>query len=204
MNLHRTTGKPDWASIEPASYTFAQKIAAFSKGIITPANIISIVGLALVFYGIALILEAHYWLGMFVIVAGRLLDIADGLVAEATKTKSPTGEIVDAVADKIGTFATIVVLFVVNVADWWTIAALLLPQVLIPLVIFYKRQRGIGVHPTRPGKLSMALVWVGIAGLLILKALGTPFALTIFVYVVTTLSLALGLYAFWQYATGRD
>ena len=204
LSLHRASGKPDWEQYEASDRSIIQRIAAATKGIVTPGNIVSVIGLALVVYGLILVLENNFWLGLVLIAVGRGLDVVDGVVAEATKTKSPLGEMVDAAFDKIGTLLTILVLFVGQVAAWWALTALLLPQFIIPLVILYKRKKGIGVHPTRAGKLSMALTWVGIVGLLIAKALAVPFALSLAVYVVIGVSLMLGVYALWQYARGRD
>lgn len=204
MNLHRTTGKADWERIAPAARTRVQVIAARTNGVVTPPNVITAIGLAIVVYGLMALLDGQFMLGLVLLVAGRLLDIADGMVAEATKTKSSVGEFADAAADKIGTLITIVVLFVAQVAPWWIITVLLIPQVVIPLTIFYKKKKGISVHPTRQGKLSMALTWVGIAGLLLAKAFDGPMLLSVAVWVIIGISTTLGLYALWQYATGRD
>lgn len=204
MNLHRTTGKPDWDKVALSERNSFQKLAAATHGIVSPANVISLIGLGLVVVGLMEVINQQFWMGLGLLAVGRLLDIVDGAVAEATQTKSPLGELFDAAADKVGTLLTIVALFVANVTYWWVIAALLIPQVIIPIVIYYKRQKGINVHPTRQGKLSMAAVWVGIVGLLFVKALNDTGLLSIGVYAVIGLSLILGLYALWQYSTGRD
>jgi phosphatidylglycerophosphate synthase len=204
MNLHRTSGKPDWDKVAPASRNHFQKLAAATNGVVSPANIISIIGLGIVIYGLLAVINQQFWLGLVLLAIGRLLDIVDGLVAEATQTKSPLGELVDAAADKIGTLLTVVTLFIADVTYWWVIVALLLPQVIIPIVIFYKKQKGIGVHPTRAGKLSMAAVWAGIVGLLLVKAFNDLTILATVIYVVVGLSFVLGMYALWQYSTGRD
>lgn len=204
MNLHRTTGKPDWEAIKPSKRNVFQKVAAATHSIVTPPNIITVIGLAIVIYGLIEIINQNFWVGVSALVVGRLLDIVDGAVAEATHTKSPTGEIFDAAADKIGTILTIVALFAANVANWWVIALLLIPQAIIPLVSFYKRRKGIQVHPTRQGKLSMAALWAAIAGLLLTKALGDPAVLAAFTYVFIVIAVVLGFYALWQYATDRD
>jgi len=204
MNLHRTTGKPDWDAIKPADRNTFQKIGAATRSIVTPPNIITIIGLAIVFFGLAQILAEHYWIGLIALAVGRLLDIVDGMVAEATGTKSPTGEIFDAVADKIGTLLTIVVLFAAQIAEPWLIVLLLIPQVLTPLITFYKKQKRINIHPTRQGKLSMATSWVAIVGLLITKAMDGSLLVADISYTLVGVSFLLGVYALWQYATGRD
>jgi len=206
MNLHRTTGKPDWENISASKRSAIQRVAAATKGIITPPNIISLIGLGLVIYGVIALLNQEFWTGLIFLTVGRLLDIVDGAVAEATGTKSAVGEFVDASIDKIGTLLTIAVFFIAAIADWWLIALLLLPQVIIPLVIFYKRSKKVSVHPTRQGKLSMAGAWGGLVGLILIRALETtwPHPLAVIVYGIVIVSAALGLYALWQYTTGRD
>ena len=204
MNLHRTSGVPDWELVAPNARNGFQAIAAATRGIITPANVITSIGLMLVCAGLVALMNQLYWEGLGLLVIGRLLDVVDGIVAEATLTKSPLGEIFDAVADKVGTLLTIIVLFAAAISYWWVLVALLVPQAIIPLFILYKKQKGITVHPTRIGKLSMAAAWVGIAGLLLAKALGDVTLVSVIVYVVIGTSLVLGMYALWQYGTGRD
>ena len=206
MNLHRTTGTPDWETIKAADRTAVQRIAHATNGIITPPNLISLVGFGIVIYGLVALLNQQFWIGLIALAIGRLLDVVDGAVAQATGTKSPLGETVDASIDKIGTLLTIITLFVAGITYWWLIVLLLIPQVVIPLVIFYKRTKNIRVHPTRTGKLSMASAWVGIVGLLVTRALelSWPHPLALLVYAVVIISTALGLIALWQYTTGRD
>jgi phosphatidylglycerophosphate synthase len=206
MNLHRTTGKPDWETLKKSDYNAFQKVAASTHSIVTPANVITIIGLGLVVYGLISVLAGHYWLGLGMLAIGRVLDIVDGVVANSTGTKSPTGEFLDAAVDKIGTLFTIIVLYIAASQQWWAITLILIPQLITPFVSLYKRTHHKEIHPTRPGKLSMATAWVSIIGLLILKAVEgssiTPF-LSIVVYAFTVLSFVLGLYALWQYTTDR-
>jgi phosphatidylglycerophosphate synthase len=204
MNLHRSTGKADWEKVAPASRAFFQRVAAATKGLVTPANFITIIGLGVVVYGLVMLLQGHYVLGLVLLAAGRLLDILDGIVAEATGTKSALGEFFDAVADKVGTFLTFIVLIGIGITYWWVMLALILPQVLIPLVVFYRKQKRLPIHPTRPGKLSMAFLWAGIVGLILVKAANGFLPLAILTYIVIALSFAFGMYALWQYSTGRN
>lgn len=206
MNLHRTTGKPDWQAVKPADYNAFQKVAAATYGIVTPANIITFIGFGLVILGLVDILNQQYWLGLTLLAVGRLLDIVDGAVAQATGTKSPLGELLDASIDKFGTVFTIAVLYIGAVAEWWVITLVLLPQVIIPLLVFYKRSKGIKIHPTRIGKLSMVATWVAIIGFLVAKATQNSgyFIIDIVSYAFAVASFILGSYALWQYATGRD
>ena len=206
MDLHRTTGKPDWESISSKERTTIQRIAAATRGIITPPNIITFIGLLIVLYGLFALLVGEYWTGLIALAVGRLLDIVDGMVAQQTGTKSPLGELLDAAVDKIGTLLTIIVLFIAGISFWWLIALLLLPQLIIPFVTLYKRSKNKKIHPTRAGKLSMASLWVSIVGLILIKALALEMfhPTAIVVYVISVISFKLGLYALWQYSTGRD
>jgi len=206
MDLHRTTGKPDWETIPANKRTAVQKLAFATHGIITPPNFISIIGLGLVIWGLAALVSGEYWTGLILLAVGRLLDIVDGVVAQKTGTKSPLGELVDATIDKIGTLLTIIALYVGAISFWWLITALLLPQVLISLLILYKRSKKINIHPTKAGKLSMATLWASLLGLILIKALAlTPLhPAALIVYAISALSCGLALYALWQYATGRD
>ncbi len=204
MDLHRTSAKPEWETIAPTKRTAIQKLAATTHGVITPPNIITVIGLGLVVYGLIEIMQQHLWFGIIWVIIGRLLDIADGMAAQATHTKSPLGEIFDATADKAGTFLTIIVFVLAGITPWWAALALALPQLIIAVVILYKKRAGQGVHPTRQGKLSMAALWLAAAGMFLTVALHAPLALIISTALVTAASIALGFYALWQYATGRD
>jgi phosphatidylglycerophosphate synthase len=204
MNLHRTSAKPDWEKIPASKRTVIQKIAAATGGYVTPGNFITIIGFGVVLYGLLAILNGQFWTGLLLLTSGRLLDVADGVVANITGTKSPIGEIFDAAADKFETLFTIAVIIVADITNLYVVVALIIPQVIIPMLIFYKKQKGIGIHPTRAGKLSMALTWIALVGLLLVKALGGQIFLTVAVYVIIGVSLVLGFYALWQYSTGRD
>lgn len=204
MNLHRTSAKADWQKIPASKHNVFQKIAVSTAGYLTPANLITIIGFGIVLYGLAAILDGQYWTGLLLLAFGRLLDVADGIVADKTGTKSPLGEIFDAAADKFETLFTIAVIIAAGITNLWVVVALIIPQAIIPMLIFYKKRKGIGIHPTRAGKLSMALTWAGIVGLLLVKALSGALIIEVVVYVIISLSLTLGLYALWQYSTGRD
>ena len=128
------------------------------------------------------------------------------MVAQKTGTKSPLGELFDAGVDKVGTLLTIITFYVAGISFWWLITLLLVPQVIIPFVSLYKKTHNRQIHPTRIGKLSMASLWVGLVGLILLKAfaLGTFHPFSLFIYVVSLLSATLAFIALWQYSTGRD
>jgi phosphatidylglycerophosphate synthase len=204
MQLHRTTGKPDWADTTPAQRNISQRLAAATSGIVTPGNLTTALGFAAVLYGLWLISGQHYIVGGAILAFGRLCDIADGWLAESTHTKSPLGELLDASIDKIGTVLTIIVYATAHVAPLWLLTALLLPHVIISVITFVQLQRNRKIHPSRIGKLSMAAAWVSLVGLLIARAIsGTSFP-EMGADGLAILSVILGLYAAVGYARQRD
>ncbi len=200
MSLHRASTKPDWELVPPTERSVFQRAAAATHGIIAPANIVTAVGFGMVLYGLWLITLEAYLSGVMFLAAGRVLDVVDGAVAEATKTKSPLGEMLDAVVDKTSTLIAVIVLLAVGTIPWWVVAVLSLPQFIITGVIAYKKRRHVSTHPTRQGKLSMATAWIGIVGLVVSAGVDDSLAVVVISYGCVMLSFVLGLYAACQYA----
>ena len=172
MNLHRTDVHPDWHAVSPARRNVWQRIAAARPGILTPGNVITLIGLTLVIVGLGALLHQHYWVAGWLVLAGRLCDLLDGWAADATGTKSPLGEIVDATVDKLETGAAFVVLLLSQLLSWWIVGLLLVVQVIIAIISLVARRQKIALHPSRRGKVAMALVWVLIVGLVVLRVAG--------------------------------
>lgn len=200
MNLHRTTGQPDWADLDKSQYGFWQQVAAHTRGVVTPGNAVTICGLALVAFGLVMLMEREYWTALGLIVTGRLLDLVDGWLADITKTKSPLGELMDAAADKLGTFATIGVLAIAEVAPIWILVGLVVPHIVIAVIAAVGRLKNKQLHPSRAGKISMALLWVAIAGFIALAAYESEL-LGAIVYGAAFLAIGLVLYATVDYAS---
>ncbi len=99
QNLHHADNQPDWERIDPATHNTWQQIAAETNGFVTPGNALSVLGHATSIGSIVLgrTPEAR-GLGFF---AGRLFDVIDGKVADATGTKSQVGAAFDAIGDKL-------------------------------------------------------------------------------------------------------
>ncbi len=99
MNLHRSGKIPDWENIPSDQRNNWQKLAAKTNGFITPGNIITMSGAALVLSGAKDIKNNKERKGFAKLVIGRIADLADGLVADKTGTKSSKGESLDAFVD---------------------------------------------------------------------------------------------------------
>lgn len=202
MKLHRTTGRPDWVDITPARRNLWQRWAATTGGTATPGNLLTILGFVLVVIGSVVLLDHRYWPALILLAIGRGLDIADGWVADATGTKSPLGELLDAGLDKLGTFLTLAAFFAVGIASRWLLVAILVPQVVIAIATPILRRRHRALHPSQLGKLSMAAAWISLLGFALVRAANSM--LTWPVDVLAGLSVVLGGVAAWNYLRGRD
>lgn len=206
MKLHRAATDPDWAKVRPSDRNWWQHVAARTYGIVTPGNMATIIGVIGVGVGLWLITRQDYWFGLILLAVGRLLDVVDGFLADTTGTKSPLGEKLDAGFDKLGTFATLMVFAAVGIAPWWILIALLLPHAVISIITLLAVRSGRPIHPSRYGKLSMASAWVGLVGLVVIKAVNgvSGGILPIVVYGILAGSIMLGVTAAAGYAAGRD
>ena len=196
MNLHRTTGRPDWANITPANRNAWQRLAMVSRGWLTPGNVFTLSGLFIVIIGLYWLMSAYYWLALYALIVGRCFDLLDGWAAEVTGTKSPLGEILDAVSDKIGTLLTLGAACLIPVAPWWLLLGLALPHLIIAAISYAANRRGRRLHPSRLGKISMAAAWIGLLGLIALQATSMPsITIGLTVYILCGLSIGMGLAA---------
>lgn len=202
MNLHRASNKPEWEPVPAAKRNRWQKAAARTRGILTPPNVVTVIGAVVALLGLILLLRHSFWLGGSLVMVGRLLDIVDGWLAQRTGTKSPLGEMMDASVDKIVTGLTIIVGFIIPLASWWLLVLILLPQAIVVIIVAIARARRAHFHPTRPGKTSMFLLWVSLVGFVVVKALGYawPQPLAVLIDLTAISSAIVGFFAAWQYA----
>lgn len=100
MNWHRVDKTPDWGKQDPATWSDWQKTAAKTNGLVTPGNIVTLSGALMVSNGLIDIYNGHSVKGTAKVVIGRLADIADGYVADKTRTKSSRGKQLDILVDK--------------------------------------------------------------------------------------------------------
>jgi phosphatidylglycerophosphate synthase len=206
MDLHRADSRPDWELIPKKRWNMWQKTAARSKGLLTPSNFLTLIGLVVVLFGLLRMHEDSFVLGTVALALGRLCDIADGLVASFTGTKSPLGESFDAVVDKIGTLLTLVVFFVDAIAPRWVVILLVLPQIAGSVIVLLARRRQTRLHPTRAAKTGMALAWLSLLGFALSQSVTGHVStnLSILSGILTLVSVTLSSYAVIGYANGRD
>lgn len=203
MKLHRAGNQADWTNTPKTSQNSWQRLAAQTDGVITPGNILTIAGLVLICIG-AWMLFIDQFLAAFVCVAiGRFFDIADGWAAENTKTKSPLGESLDAGFDKLSMLIMLIAFAVADIAPLWLLALLLIPHVVITVVsgvALTKQQR---LHPSRLGKASTAVAWLGLI-CFVGHAIEPDTLLKVIAYGCSFVAVLLGLMAASQYLRSKN
>lgn len=159
MNLHRSGKRGQWEDVAPEDRNPFQKVAAATRGIVTPGNIISGVSMALVGAGLIDVARGKSLKGVVKIGAGRVLDMADGAGAELTGTKSPIGEAMDAGADKAEVFAAVPVLAIRGMLPKKAGALILGRNVANAAMTLVAKHRGVEIHPSEEGKYAMFGEW---------------------------------------------
>lgn len=165
LQLHRSRQKPDWELVAVAERNWSQRLAAATSGIVTPANCMTILGVVLVGYGLIL-LPSQLFYGVAFILVGRLFDLLDGIVADATGTKGPLGELMDATADKIVLFGTGLAVGALGFISWFIIIPLFLQNIANVLIGYNAKKHHVTLHPSSIGKVATTLQWAGIIGLI--------------------------------------
>ncbi len=206
-NLHRAGTLADWEQVPIEKRNPWQRVAASTKGILTPANVTSILGAALVGLGLWYLYTDDLAWGFVCIAVGRLADILDGAVAQATGTKSSVGEALDAGLDKVIVIAALVVFLVTGIVP--VLAAVLIGVrniINMGLGLLGKaKQRP--MHPTRAGKLAATAEWAAILLFILAGFFGAQgwaaaeIATFVTAYILLAFAMTLGLVAIKEYAT---
>lgn len=152
MNLHRAGEVPEWDTTPRENWNIFQKLAARTGKTVTPANILDVACLGLFFSGLRDISKGKTFKGVLKLGAARLGDMVDGTVAEATKTKSPLGEAIDAVIDKIETAAAVPVLASRGLIPKRAAAIIVAQNIANTAVTLQARTRGVEIHSSQAGK----------------------------------------------------
>ncbi len=162
MDMHTTGVKPDWENIKPSEQSAFQRVARETHGVVTPANAVSLAGLALVVDGSRRLLSADYHAGIPEIGVGRVLDLVDGVVANKTGTKSPLRAGVDAVFDKVGMVVGLSAIAQQSLAPKPVIVAHLAQNAANAAITMSAKKNGVVLNPSQEGKWAMAAQGLGI------------------------------------------
>lgn len=168
MNLHRVEGgKPQWENERPEEWNVWQKIANWSGGLVAPANAVTIAGGLSSNSGINDIRRGKIRSAFLKLLVGRVGgDVGDGAVAEATRTKNPKGEALDAFTDKALATRALIVGMQEKIIPKYIGVPILAEQAAISTVSFAGNNRGHRVQPDAFDKFAHATVWLGLGLLL--------------------------------------
>ncbi|HVO86809.1 MAG TPA: CDP-alcohol phosphatidyltransferase family protein [Candidatus Binatia bacterium] len=160
MNLHRYNKAPDWELTPPGEQNAWQRIAARTNGIVTPGNVVSAAGAALTLKGLRDIGQGRTKSGIGNAVAGRLLDLGDGMVAHATGTKGPIGEAIDVAVDKVEMAVALPALAEGEVVPRSVALSFGLQNGANVLLIALAKLKNREVHSSKAGKHATFAQWV--------------------------------------------
>jgi phosphatidylglycerophosphate synthase len=164
MELHRTGKKADWELIPQGQWNSWQRLAARTHKIVTPGNIVSLLGLLLVGVGLVFVGRQQLWAGFIIIGVGRIFDILDGMAADRTGTKSHIGEGIDAGFDKLAALASLVVFTTSHILPLSFAIIIGGLSIITALFSLAADMRGRTIHPNIAGKVGTAVLWAALAG----------------------------------------
>lgn len=160
--LHKVGQKADWELVAKPERNIWQRVAFNTKGIATPANVTSVIGAILVGLGLWYFYIGYFGWGVISVASGRLADILDGAVAQATGTKSSVGEAIDASIDKITIIAALIIFGIADIVPLAVIVLIALRNsVNISISVLAKASKKF-LHPSRAGKLAAASEWAAL------------------------------------------
>jgi phosphatidylglycerophosphate synthase/diacylglycerol kinase family enzyme len=199
MKLHHSGTKPDWEAVTLDERNRWQTVAASTNGLVTPGNVVSLLGASLSLAGISQAVSGNYSPALGLLIVGRSLDALDGAIADMTGTKSPVGKFVDAGLDKLVIVVAMVGLASVGLLPAWLALSILTLNALTVLAAYKARRRQIVLQPSAIGKIAMMAYWAAtvvyiIGNLSILtphRALHTGLLTAALIVAITTLALGI-------------
>lgn len=162
--LHRVDlGKhSDWEGIDNSQMNRWQTVAQATGGVVTIANILTVVGFLMVTLGAIGISNEKYITGTVLIAFGRLLDYLDGIAADMTRTKSRLGASFDEVADALGLGLTLIIFLANDTMPLVLLILIALPKSLNALSWCVSKLRRIRMDTTAQSKIATFIIWSGI------------------------------------------
>lgn len=121
------------------------------QDILTPANAISLIGLALTIYGAFNLTSLS---GVLLLGLGRFIDIFDGKVARATHSSS-FGATLDATCDKIGIIILVPAAWIAQIAPYWLLVYIIVQNLVNVLFSALTAYKGGKPASSRDGKYAM-------------------------------------------------
>ena len=167
-------GRADWADIPQASRTRWQRVAVATRGLVTPGNAVTVLGLVLSLVGAWRIYTNDTLVsGLVLLMAGRAADMADGFIADRTRTKSPVGEVLDAGCDKLVAGVVFITFLAGHIIPLLPLLVLLVQAIINITSSVVAKRRGRELHPSVLGKRAAVVEWLVVFWFLLARLL-TP------------------------------
>jgi cardiolipin synthase len=129
---------------------------------LTLPNVVSVVRFCLIVPAVFAVLDIQDEpVRALVLVASfSLTDWVDGVLARALNQRSRVGEIMDPIADRLGTVAIAVAASVVGLFPWWVLVVVVAVDVVVGIAAWRYRSFG-ALRVTKAGKVKTAALMVG-------------------------------------------
>lgn len=130
--------------------------------VVTVPNVVSVVRFALIVPAVLAVLDIDEQpVRALVLVAFfSLTDWVDGTLARALRQRSRVGEVMDPIADRLGTVAIAVAAGVVGLFPWWVLVVIAVVDVVVGIATLVRGSLG-ALRVTTVGKAKTALLMVG-------------------------------------------
>ncbi|GGG53334.1 phosphatidylglycerophosphate synthase [Kocuria dechangensis] len=130
--------------------------------VLTLPNVVSVARFCLIVPAVLAVLHIydHPVRALVLVAVFSLTDWVDGVLARALNQRSRVGEVMDPIADRLGTMAIAVAAAAVGLFPWWVIIAIVVVDVVIGIAALRHRTFGV-LRVTRVGKAKTALLMVG-------------------------------------------
>lgn len=171
MNLHRSSERPEWEGYANNEQNPFQKVAAATKGIVTIGNVLTGAGYLITKSGYNDMDKGRTGKAMAKVFIGRFFDVADGIAADKTKTKSREGAEADAIADQKLMYDGLELMGRHEVAPSPVVRGFGALAILNAYAAVKGKSEGKKMDTSLSGKLSTFIKWGSLVGYMSSKAL---------------------------------
>lgn len=171
MNQHTPGKKPDWENVPRDERNIFQHVAAHTYGLVTPGNILTLLGYLVTKSGYNSADKGNTGRALIKVGKGRLCDVLDGVAADKTGTKSPQGEMFDAIVDKKLMFDGLDIMGRKQLAPKSVVRIFGALSVANTISATEAKRKDIEMHSSKSGKIATFLKWVALVGYMSSRAL---------------------------------
>lgn len=141
--------------VEPAESPYYDRV-------VTVPNVVSVVRFALIVPAVLAVLDIDERpvRALVLVAVFSLTDWVDGTLARALRQRSRVGEVMDPLADRLGTVAIAVAAGVVGLFPWWVLVVIAVVDVVVGIATLVRGALG-ALRVTTVGKAKTALLMVG-------------------------------------------